>query len=97
MVRDLYLQFRDVRFFSCTALGRMPDEDDHSPFTPSGVLEPLLWILGMLKVADVQKERVQHVDHEHWSRARSRGNILKSLKYYYHDSLRPRGNGSEHE
>jgi hypothetical protein len=44
-VRDVELQFEHVRFFSCSALGRMPDASDGSAFVPARVLEPLQYIL----------------------------------------------------
>lgn len=88
LVRDLYLQFERVHFFSCTALGRMPDYNDQSPFEPARVLDPLLWILGVLKVVNTSKERVRHVDEHHRSLARQRANIFASAKFYYWDSLK---------
>lgn len=37
-------RFSKVRFFACSALGRMPDKSQ-KPFVPFMVLEPLLWLL----------------------------------------------------
>jgi len=45
-IRMLEQKFRTVRYFSCTATGRIPDARDHSPFRPAGVEQPLLWLLG---------------------------------------------------
>jgi hypothetical protein len=44
-VRDLEAHFSYVRYFSCSALGRLPDANDTSSFTPIRVLEPLEWLL----------------------------------------------------
>jgi len=45
LVRDLELQFETVRYFTCSALGRMPSNEDSSAFIPQRALDPLLWIL----------------------------------------------------
>lgn len=44
-VRDAEMQFSRVRYFSCSALGRMPDPMNSSPFTPVNVANPLIWLL----------------------------------------------------
>jgi hypothetical protein len=44
-VRELELHFSNVRYFSCSALGRLPTQDDSSSFTPVRVMDPLLWLL----------------------------------------------------
>ncbi len=44
-VRSLELTFSNVRYFACTALGRLPDLRNASPFQPKGVVEPLMWLL----------------------------------------------------
>lgn len=49
-VRDVELQFEVVRFFSCSALGRMPGATDARPYVPLRVLEPLTSILGHVGV-----------------------------------------------
>lgn len=90
LVRDLHLQFEHVRFFSCSALGRMPDERNHRPFEPVGVLEPLLWVLGTLNVVNSTQERARNIDSEHRSIAQAQGNFFASAKFYYWDSLKPR-------
>lgn len=41
-VQQVEARFRTVRYFACSALGRMPNGDS-TPFEPSGVLEPLVW------------------------------------------------------
>ena len=43
-------KFTKIKFFSCSALGRMPDPDNASPFQPLGVTEPFLWLLGLEKL-----------------------------------------------
>lgn len=44
-VRLLEQKFKNVRYFACSAMGRMPDLRDTSPFQPDGVEQPLLWLL----------------------------------------------------
>jgi len=48
-VRDVEMQFSHVRYFSCSALGRMPDPADGRSFVPIRVAEPLLWLLSYAK------------------------------------------------
>jgi len=45
LVRSIEQDFKQVGWFSLSALGRMPDPANKSPFTPRGALAPLLWIL----------------------------------------------------
>jgi hypothetical protein len=45
-VRLLEQKFKNVRYFASTAMGRMPDLRDASPFQPAGVEQPVLWLLG---------------------------------------------------
>jgi Double-GTPase 2 len=44
MVRELENNFSQVRYFSCSALGRLPDLRDTSSFSPVRVLDPLEWL-----------------------------------------------------
>jgi len=44
-VRLLEQKFSNVRYFACTATGRIPDPRDLTPFRPAGVEAPLLWLL----------------------------------------------------
>jgi len=44
-LRALEQKFTRLRFFACTALGRMPDPRNLRPFESRGVAEPLLWLL----------------------------------------------------
>lgn len=45
VVQLLEERCQTVRYFACSALGRMPDVTGE-PFQPRGVLEPLIWLLG---------------------------------------------------
>jgi double-GTPase-like protein len=45
LVRSVEQDFRNVRYFECSALGR-PPSNDASRFVAHGVLEPWAWILG---------------------------------------------------
>jgi Double-GTPase 2 len=89
LVRDLYLQFEHVHFFSCSALGRMPENEAAGPFHPVRVLEPITWILGTLGVIDAVKERCRVIDSKDWAMARSKG-LFGAVTSYYWNSLRPR-------
>lgn len=44
LVRSIEHDFKEVRYFCCSALGRMPD-GSAAPFTPDGTLAPLAWVL----------------------------------------------------
>lgn len=44
-VRALEQKFATVRYFACSALGRMPDLRNTSPFQPVGVAEPFQWLM----------------------------------------------------
>lgn len=39
--------FKTIRFFACSSLGRSPQPGDSRPFQAFNVLEPLLWILNI--------------------------------------------------
>jgi len=41
-MRMLHAQFEDVKFFSCSSLGRMPDTSDKTRFEERRVLEPVM-------------------------------------------------------
>jgi hypothetical protein len=45
-IQNLEGAFSHVQYFACSALGRMPDPQDSSPFRPAGVMAPLLWLGG---------------------------------------------------
>ncbi|MEO6892915.1 MAG: hypothetical protein ABI456_24215 [Ktedonobacteraceae bacterium] len=55
-VRDVEMQFSRVRYFSCSALGRMPDPVDSRTFLPVRVIEPLLWLLSSAKAIPPMKK-----------------------------------------
>lgn len=44
LVRCIENDFRKLRYFHCSSLGRLPDSSS-SPFDPQGVLDPLGWVL----------------------------------------------------
>lgn len=46
LVQQLEARCARVRYFTCSSLGRMPDGTGR-PFEARGVLEPILWILGL--------------------------------------------------
>lgn len=43
--RAVEQEFKHVRWFGCSALGRVPDAADQTPFHPEGSTAPLLWLL----------------------------------------------------
>lgn len=45
LVRTIHKDFTDVKYFACSALGRMPGESSR-PFVPVGVLRPFAWLVG---------------------------------------------------
>lgn len=44
-VRILEQEFPNLRFFSCSALGRAPSESNNQPFVPIDVLAPFMWAI----------------------------------------------------
>lgn len=44
LIRAMEKNFKDVAYFYCSPLGRLPDASG-TPFTPKGVLKPLGWML----------------------------------------------------
>ena len=57
VVQQLEARCSELRYFTCSSLGRMPDSTTGA-FEGRGVLEPLLWILGSAD-AVFSKERLQ--------------------------------------
>jgi hypothetical protein len=55
-VRDIELQFSNVRYFSCSALGRLPVAGDNSAFMPTRVADPLIWLLSRAKAIETIQE-----------------------------------------
>lgn len=51
-VRDVEMQFTQVRYFSCSALGRMPVVGDNRSFIPMRVGDPLIWLLSRAKAIE---------------------------------------------
>ena len=58
-VRDAEMQFSHVRYFSCSALGRMPDPANSQPFVPVRVVEPLLWLLTSAKAIKRPAQKIR--------------------------------------
>lgn len=50
LVRGIEHDFRHLRYFSCSALGRIPD-GAHTQFTPTNVLRPVAWVLSFYGVS----------------------------------------------
>jgi len=88
-MRNVNNQFDNIKYFSCSSLGRLPDGDSNQSFQPVRVLEPLLWILchtDVLKLREVRTKKIDQIDKD---KARDMGNPFRAAKYYYWDSLRP--------
>jgi Double-GTPase 2 len=54
-VRAVEGEFKNVGWFACSALGRVPDTGDKSAFEPRGATEPLLWLLARRGVVPAQR------------------------------------------
>jgi hypothetical protein len=89
-VRSLRMRFRHVKFFSGSALGRLPQANEAAPFVPVRALDPMAWILGTLGVTDAVRERSREVDRADWAQARQRGSLAGRVRHYCWDSLKPR-------
>jgi Double-GTPase 2 len=56
-VREIELQYSNVRYFSCSALGRLPIQNDKSSFVPIRVVDSLIWLLAKTKtVRPIEKK-----------------------------------------
>ncbi len=53
-LRALEHRFAHVRYFACTALGRPASPQRPEPFQARGVIEPMLWLLGLNESDDDQ-------------------------------------------
>lgn len=51
-VQNVEIQFSNVRYFSCSALGRLPVPGDTRSFIPIRVGEPLIWLLANAKAIE---------------------------------------------
>jgi hypothetical protein len=60
LVRSIEQDFKQVGWFSLSALGRMPDPANKSPFTPRGALAPLLWILAKRNIHPSPQAATSH-------------------------------------
>ena len=54
-VRAVETEFKQVEWFGCSALGRIPAEGDRRAFEPHGSTEPLLWLLARRGVVPAQR------------------------------------------
>lgn len=88
-LRELRSHFTRIKFFSCSALGRPPADNDLRPFQSQRVLEPILWALDTAGAVDERQEWRQAADRQHWQQAKTKGNIWAGVKYYVWDSLKP--------
>lgn len=55
-VRAVEGEFKQVRWFACSALGRIPGGQDQRPFEPEGATAPLLWLLAKRGVVPASRE-----------------------------------------
>jgi hypothetical protein len=53
LVHNINMQFKQVRYFSCSALGRMPVGRDSSPYISQRVEAPLIWLLAKAHAIEV--------------------------------------------
>lgn len=54
-VRAVETEFKQVNWFGCSALGRIPDTADKSAYEPRGATEPMLWLLARRGVVPAQR------------------------------------------
>ncbi len=87
-VRTVELQFRNVKYFSSSALGRMPNSASSSPFVPIRVTDPLVWLLGAAHAVDVRAERSAQIDAAQRKQSKMYSG-LQAPRYYYWESLHP--------
>lgn len=87
-VRNLYTSFEKVTFYSCSSLGRLPNNANQSAFAPIGVLEPLTWLLGEMSILPSKNERKEFIDQEHKMMSNAQGNVIQKFINYYWDSLK---------
>jgi hypothetical protein len=75
LVHQLDTRFKHVRFFSCSALGRIPDSTSND-FVPHHVFEPISWILNsvIFKQSDSKKPALEILTHF--------GNFARQYGYY---------------
>jgi hypothetical protein len=59
LLRKLKEDFSEVRYFSCSALGRLPFDIDKRTFTPTGVLEPLEWLFTRTRVVMKTRKKLE--------------------------------------
>lgn len=55
-VRAVQGEFKQARWFACSALGRVPSGADQRPFEPEGATAPLLWLLAKRGVVPAKRE-----------------------------------------
>lgn len=55
-VRAVEGEFKQARWFACSALGRVPSTADQRPFEPEGATAPLLWLLSKRGVVPARRE-----------------------------------------
>jgi hypothetical protein len=89
LLRNLKTQFQNVKFFSCSALGRMPGTANGQPYNPLRTSLPFLWLLGQVGVVNVAHERVQRIDAEHRRQIQTLPSFVDQVKFYFWDSLKP--------
>ena len=87
LVRNIHMQFANVRFFSCSALGRLPDPSRHDGYVPFRVLDPFTWVLGEIGVVNTARERAKKIDERDWNAAAMHRNTFKKARYYLWESL----------
>lgn len=87
-VRAAESQFHNVKYFSCSALGRMPGPHLGAGFTSIRVADPLVWLLGNARAVNTRSERVRLIDAHDRATRRRMGGALPGLRYYYWNSLK---------
>jgi hypothetical protein len=89
LLRNLKAQFKNIKFFSCSALGRMPGTGNGQPYYPLRTVSPFLWLLDQVGVVNRTHERVKSIDEEHQRLMRKQPSFFDQVEFYLWESLRP--------
>jgi len=88
LVASMESRFNNIRYFSCSALGGMLGSAPETGYVSIRSVDPLVWTLGFSHGVDAISERKALADAQHRAQGKALGG-LRSLRYYYWNSLRP--------
>jgi hypothetical protein len=64
LVRSIEHDFKNIGYFFCSSLGRLPDSSGTTPFTPQGVTNPLSWVVERYKLSFDNRNASAFVEEE---------------------------------